>query len=129
MPGFFRFRRSKRILPGVRLNLSKSGMSVSMGPRGAHYTVGPRGTRTTVGIPGTGLSYTTYSSHHARRATERQTKHPATVAPRSSVSSPPRSAPMTPAAKLGWGMTVLVLGLLLLVAVWPVGLALLIGGG
>jgi tetratricopeptide (TPR) repeat protein len=36
---------------------------------------------------------------------------------------------MTPAAKLGWGITVLVLGLLLLVAVWPVGIALLIGGG
>lgn len=41
-----------------------------MGPRGAQFTVGPRGTRTTVGIPGTDLSYTTYSSHHARRAAE-----------------------------------------------------------
>src|SRR5438309_11501892 len=127
MPGFFRFRRSKRILPGVRLNLSKSGMSVCMGPRGAHYAVGPRGTRTTVGIPGTGLSYTTYSSHHARRAAERQTKHPAAVAARSSLFSPPRSEPMTPTAKLAWGITLLILGLLLLLAVWPVGLAILVG--
>jgi tetratricopeptide (TPR) repeat protein len=35
---------------------------------------------------------------------------------------------MTPAAKLGWGIAVLVLGLLLLVAVWPVGILTLIGG-
>lgn len=129
MPGFFRFRRSMRILPGVRMNLSKSGMSVSMGPRGAHYTVGPRGTRTTVGIPGTGLSYTTYSSHHARRAAEQHAK-PATVAsPGMFVSSPSRSVPMTPAAKLGWGITLLILGLILLAAVWPIGILILIGGG
>jgi tetratricopeptide (TPR) repeat protein len=36
---------------------------------------------------------------------------------------------MRPAAKLGWGITLLVLGLLLLVPVWPVGILILIGGG
>jgi hypothetical protein len=54
----FRFRQSFRLLPGVRLNLSKSGISASLGIRGAHVTVGPRGTTTSVGLPGTGLSYT-----------------------------------------------------------------------
>ena len=54
----FRFRRSFRLLPGIRLNLSKSGISASLGIRGAHVTVGPRGTTTSVGLPGTGLSYT-----------------------------------------------------------------------
>jgi hypothetical protein len=54
----FRFRRSFRVFPGLRLNLSKSGVSTSIGTRGAWFTIGPRGTRTTVGIPGTGLSYT-----------------------------------------------------------------------
>jgi hypothetical protein len=57
----FRFHRSFRILPGVRLNLSKSGLSASLGIRGAHVTVGAKGTRTSVGLPGTGLSYTSYS--------------------------------------------------------------------
>ncbi|SRR5258706_4674393 len=57
--GFFRFRRSFRILPGLRLNLGKRSSSVSVGGRGAHVTFGgPRGTRTTIGLPGTGLSYT-----------------------------------------------------------------------
>jgi len=56
----FRFRRSVRVLPGIRLNLSKSGASVSLGGRGFHYTIGSKGTRTTVGLPGTGLFWTEY---------------------------------------------------------------------
>lgn len=56
--GSFRFQRRIRILPGLRINLSKSGVSTSIGTRGAWFTIGPRGARTTVGIPGTGLSYT-----------------------------------------------------------------------
>jgi hypothetical protein len=54
-----RFYRRKKLLPGVYINCSKSGPSISLGPRGARFTVGPRGTRETVGIPGTGVSYTT----------------------------------------------------------------------
>jgi hypothetical protein len=56
--GFFRFRRSIKILPGVRWNFGKRSSSVSLGGRGFHYTIGTHGTRTTVGLPGTGLSYT-----------------------------------------------------------------------
>jgi len=50
----FRFQRRIKIAPGVRLNLSKSGISTSVGGRG--LTLNSRGTAT-VGIPGTGLSY------------------------------------------------------------------------
>jgi hypothetical protein len=59
-----RFQRRIRLFPGVRLNLSKSGISTSIGARGAWFTFGPRGTRTTVGLPGTGVSYTTQSPAH-----------------------------------------------------------------
>ena len=60
--GFFRFRRSFRLLPGVRINLGKRSASVSVGVRAAHVTFGgPQGTRATVGLPGTGLSYTEVS--------------------------------------------------------------------
>lgn len=55
----FRFWRRIRIAPGVTVNLSKSGGSLSFGPGGAKFTIGPRGKRATVGIPGTGLFYTT----------------------------------------------------------------------
>lgn len=62
----FRFRRSIKLLPGIRVNLSGSGASLSVGPRGFHYTVGPKGTRVTAGIPGTGLSWSQYTPY-ARR--------------------------------------------------------------
>lgn len=55
----FRFFKRLNILPGVQLNLSKSGGSVSVGPKGAKLTVGTSGGRVTFGIPGTGLYYTT----------------------------------------------------------------------
>ena len=51
-----RFRRSIRILPGIRVNLSKSGASLSVGGPGASINVGNRGVTRTVGIPGTGIS-------------------------------------------------------------------------
>ncbi len=54
----FRFFRRIRIIPGLRLNLSKSGVSASIGTRGAWFTIGRKGTRTTVGLPGTGLYWT-----------------------------------------------------------------------
>lgn len=53
----FRFRRSIRIAPGVRVNLGLSGASLSVGRRGASVTVGKRGTYANVGVPGTGLSF------------------------------------------------------------------------
>lgn len=61
----FRFRRSIKILPGVRWNISKKGSSFSFGGRGLTYNVSKRGTRTTVGIPGTGISYSTSSKSKA----------------------------------------------------------------
>lgn len=51
-----RFRRSIRVCKGVRINVSKSGLSASIGPRGASVTVGKRGTYLNAGIPGTGIS-------------------------------------------------------------------------
>ena len=40
---------------GHHLNLSKGGVSTSLGVRGAHMTFGRRGRRETVGLPGSGL--------------------------------------------------------------------------
>jgi hypothetical protein len=55
--GFRLFRRI-RIAPGLSVNLSKGGLSLSGGVRGARVTVGRRGVRGTIGAPGTGISYT-----------------------------------------------------------------------
>jgi|SRR5687767_1737639 len=53
----FRFRRSVKVLPGVRLNISSKGISTTVGVRGASINIRPRGTTLNVGIPGTGISY------------------------------------------------------------------------
>jgi hypothetical protein len=54
----FRLWRRVRLVPGLRANISRSGISLSIGHRGAWYTVGPRGRRVTLGLPGTGIFYT-----------------------------------------------------------------------
>lgn len=54
----WRFRKSIKILPGIKINIGKDGFSsVSVGTRGAHLTMGKNGTTVSAGIPGTGLSY------------------------------------------------------------------------
>ncbi|QDK35785.1 DUF4236 domain-containing protein [Sphingomonas sp. IC081] len=65
----FRFSKRISILPGVRLNLSGSGASLSVGPRGASITMGKRGVYGNVGIPGTGLSYRERLDKPSRRST------------------------------------------------------------
>lgn len=52
------FRKSFKIAPGVRVNVSKRGISgFTFGKRGASVSTSKRGTHANVGIPGTGLSY------------------------------------------------------------------------
>ena len=64
----FRFRKSIKILPGVRVNLGTRGASLSVGGRGGRVNFSSRGVRSTVGIPGTGISYTTHSTWRGRIA-------------------------------------------------------------
>ncbi len=59
---YWRFRRTKTLLP-VRLNFSKRGLSLRLGPRGLGYTLGTSGQRVSASVPGTGLGVT----HQLRR--------------------------------------------------------------
>lgn len=52
-----RFRRTFKVFPGVHLNISKGGVSASIGVPGATLNVGKNGAQLTGGIPGTGISY------------------------------------------------------------------------
>lgn len=54
-----KFRKSIKIASGLKVNLSKSGTSVSIGKPGATVNLGgKKGTKVTVGVPGSGISYT-----------------------------------------------------------------------
>lgn len=71
-----RFRKSISIIPGVKLNFGKSGMSVSTGVPGFRKTFHTSGRVTTsVGIPGTGLSYVTTENKHRISRNQRQTRN------------------------------------------------------
>jgi hypothetical protein len=50
-----RFRKSIKLAPGVRMNLTAKGLSWTIGPRGASIGIGKRGTYVSTGIPGTGI--------------------------------------------------------------------------
>lgn len=68
-----RFRRRIKIMKGLNLNLSKSGLSVSAGVRGASVTMGKKGSYLNTGIPGTGiynrtkLGSSSSSQHYANK--------------------------------------------------------------
>lgn len=84
----FRARKSFKVAPGVRLNVSRSGVGASVGTRGARYSVHSSGRTTkSVGIPGTGLGYvSTSGGGRSNRATG---------APRTAVPAP-APAPVKP---------------------------------
>src|SRR5438046_3058262 len=79
-----RFRRSLKLGPGIRLNMTKTGLGVSFGPRGMRYSVHSSGRRTrSIGIPGTGLSYVDVDrvGSGRRRSAPRKVIVPAAQAP------------------------------------------------
>ena len=53
----WRFRQSFKIIPGVRLNLAKTGLSLSVGGAPLTLNVGRRGVYGTASIPGTGIQF------------------------------------------------------------------------
>jgi len=65
----FRFQRRFKILPGLAINISKSGVGFSAGGRGFHAGIDSKGRRyTSASLPGTGISWRQYQKakpHHA----------------------------------------------------------------
>ncbi|HML16078.1 MAG TPA: DUF4236 domain-containing protein, partial [Bryobacteraceae bacterium] len=51
----WRFRKSFKVIPGVKLNLTTRGLSATIGAAPFSVNVGPRGVYRNVSIPGTGL--------------------------------------------------------------------------
>ncbi|MBX2801465.1 MAG: DUF4236 domain-containing protein [Myxococcales bacterium] len=71
------------------LNVSKTGVSVSIGPKGARVTMGTSGSRVTVGAPGTGLFYT----HKFKGAKAEKGKAKAEAQPAVAEASPAEATP------------------------------------
>ena len=59
----FKFRKSFKIAPGVRVSFGKKSSSISFGTKGFRTSFNTKGrTTTSIGIPGTGLSYSKSTS-------------------------------------------------------------------
>src|ERR1044072_9145416 len=82
----WRFRKSVQLFPAVRVNLSRRGMSTTVGVRGLSVNLGPSGTYLNQGIPGTGL--------YSRTKIGGGTPSPR-QAPQSHQPLPPREEPIT----------------------------------
>lgn len=79
-----RFRRSIRLAPGIRMNVSASGVSWTLGPRGATVGIGKRGARLN----------TSFMGFSSSQALLRPAPRPRHTAQRTS-PSPPQAIPLT----------------------------------
>lgn len=73
-----RFRKSFKVAPGVRVNIGKKSVGLSVGGRGAGMSFNSRtGTRARVSVPGTGLSYSTKigGSNKRKKSTAKPETH------------------------------------------------------
>ena len=101
-----RFWRRVKIAPGLTINLSKSGASLSVGPRGSKVTFGRRGVRETIGLPGTGLYTSRQLSNTPTRDRPREPQPATPPAPVPNVLQPLPAAGPTAAEpyELHYGM-------------------------
>ena len=69
----FRFRKRLKLIPGVWINLSKKGGSLSVGGRGLTTNINRQGVRETISAPGTGVSYQTHRVRlgHSRKISDK----------------------------------------------------------
>jgi hypothetical protein len=52
----FKFRKSKKLLPGLKVNVTNKGISANIGGKRTNLGVGKRGTFLNTSIPKTGIS-------------------------------------------------------------------------
>jgi hypothetical protein len=99
----WRFQKRIKIAPGLRLNISKSALSLTGGVEGASVSLGKDGQHINLGAPGTGLS--TRTKLGRGKAKE-------------STSAKPSFDGPTDAPGIGWTLAALVILGLLLWGAW-----------
>lgn len=112
-----KFRKSKKIAPGIRLNVGKKGASVTFGGKGARYTVSTSGRRTkSVSIPGTGISY----SSTTKRSRSQEQPHRQSSTPNDQVNNAYQS-PNRPKKKIPKGYKIAGCVLLIFLVIGIIG--------
>lgn len=122
----FRFKKSIKLAPGVRINFNKKSASVSFGGKGARYTASSTGKKTaSVGLPGTGLSYVTSTGEKKKKVTPVDAPGPGKkkAAPTTARPAPAREYP--PGFYKFWGVVLVVLAVVCIL----LGLLLIVSDG
>jgi hypothetical protein len=109
-----RFRRSFNIFPGVKVNVSKGGFSISVGKRGATLNFSKRGVRQTVGIPGSGLSESSYIIKNKTDDESEKEKDDRPAKKSSSEAEERNDAPETESRRRGAPAWVLLIGIVVI---------------
>ena len=125
----FRFRKSFKIAPGVRVNVGKKSIGISAGVKGVRVSVNSSGRKTTtVGIPGTGLSYQKTEKIGGHAATDKHDQTAPEYTP--TVDLPPidPQPPRPPRTPKGILTLLKVLAVLLIAMSLTLTLASVVGG-
>lgn len=94
-----RFRKSVKIAPGVRLNISKKSVGISAGVKGYRKSINSSGRVTTsIGVPGTGVSYVKTENLKSKKKKAVSSRVSSTAAAASSSASSPAPAKVQKAA-------------------------------
>jgi len=119
----WRFRKSIKIAPGVKLNFGKKSAGISFGNKGGGISFNSKtGARVRASIPGTGLSYSSkLFGGKKKKARKRKVSSPrkTTVRKKSAVTKP-KAATLTPEEKQNQtiGSLIIMGGLIALYGVW-----------
>lgn len=89
----WRFRKSFKVIPGVRINVSRRGISTTIGAAPFTVNLSSRGTRVTASVPGTGLSF---SSHIPSSVRGRPVGEAPATTPHASVPQPAPAPSISP---------------------------------
>ena len=88
-----RFQKRIKLMPGVRLNLSMSGASVSLGAPGATVNIGKKGMTGTMGLPGSGLSWSKQVGWQQSKSLSAPDEIAALIAAANALEAPLRKIP------------------------------------
>ena len=111
-----RIRKSFKIFPGVKVNMSKGGVSFTVGAKGYHLNFSKRGVRQTVGLPGSGISETNYivkndTKSEKEKSASSESKSKQDQDEPQKVSEHPENQPVTRRGSPAW---MILLGLIVL---------------
>lgn len=89
----FRFRKSFKVAPGVRVNVGKKSVGLSVGGKGARVSVNSSGRVTkSASIPGTGISYVKSENMKNKTSNIISTEHSSGGSGSSPTPTPPRNS-------------------------------------